>query len=259
MKNSKAKSRAPILAAGGIVLRGDRKPHIALVQLRKLNAWVLPKGKLNGKEDALAAARREVLEETGYRVSVHEFLGALAYEAAGRPKVVQFWRMQAEGEPVCDLMDDIRAMRWFTLAEAIRWLTHPREQVFLANVGPIAIKAATRPMRKPVSRAKPVRKRPSKPAPALVADARQSLPQFDPRELVQPASFQPDLVDVIPPMYDVGIAPSDLPSVTAAAPLVTPLGRPLVGSAGTEGAKQLVKLAWTWFRHPGLAYRQTHD
>ena len=257
MKNSKAKSRAPILAAGGIVLRGDRRPHIALVQLRKLDAWVLPKGKLNGKEDAIAAARREVLEETGYRVSVHEFMGALAYETAGRPKVVQFWRMQAQGEPVCELMDDIRAMRWFTLPEAIRWLTHPREQVFLANVGPIAIKAATRPARKPVSRAAPVRKRPAKPTPATVAHTRQL--QFDPRELVQPASFQPEFVDVIPSMYDVGIAPSDLPSVTAAAPLVTPLGQPLVGSAGTGGAKQLVRLAWTWFRHPALAYRQTQD
>jgi 8-oxo-dGTP diphosphatase len=257
MKNSKAKSRAPILAAGGIVLRGDRRPHIALVQLRKLDAWVLPKGKLNGKEDAIAAARREVLEETGYRVSVHEFMGALAYETAGRPKVVQFWRMQAQGEPVCELMDDIRAMRWFTLPEAIRWLTHPREQVFLANVGPIAIKAATRPARKPVSRATPVRKRPAKPAPATVADTRQL--QFDPRELVQPAAFHPEFVDVIPPMYDVGIAPSDLPSVTAAAPLITPLGQPLVGSAGTGGAKQLVRLAWTWFRHPALAYRQTQD
>jgi 8-oxo-dGTP diphosphatase len=257
MKNSKAKSRAPILAAGGIVLRGDRRPHIALVQLRKLDAWVLPKGKLNGKEDAVAAARREVLEETGYRVSVHEFVGALAYETAGRPKVVQFWRMQAQGEPVCELMDDIRAMRWFTLPEAIRWLTHPREQVFLANVGPIAIKAATRSKRKPVSRATSVRKRPAGPAPAVVADTRQM--QFDPRELVQPASFQHDLIDVISPMYDVGLAPSDLPSVTAAAPLVTPLGQPLVGSAGTEGTRQLVKLAWTWFRHPALAYRQTRD
>jgi 8-oxo-dGTP diphosphatase len=257
MKNSKTKSRAPILAAGGIVLRGDRRPHIALVQLRKLDAWVLPKGKLNGKEDAIAAARREVLEETGYRVSVHEFMGALAYETAGRPKVVQFWRMQAQGEPVCELMDDIRAMRWFTLPEAIRWLTHPREQVFLANVGPIAIKAATRSTRKPMSRAKPVRKRPARPIPTMVTDARQS--QFDPRVLLQPASFQPDLVDVSPPMYDVGIAPSDLPSMTAAAPFVTPLGQPLVGSAGTEGAKQLVKLAWTWFRHPALAYRRTHD
>src|SRR6266576_2512601 len=82
MKDRKDKTtRAPILAAGGIVLRGDRKPQIAVVQLRKLSAWVLPKGKLAASESVIAAARRELLEATGHRVSIHEFLGTLAYEA----------------------------------------------------------------------------------------------------------------------------------------------------------------------------------
>jgi len=29
-----------------------------------------------------------VLEETGHRVAIHEFLGTLAYEAGGHPKLV---------------------------------------------------------------------------------------------------------------------------------------------------------------------------
>src|SRR5216683_7910972 len=115
MKERKDKSRVPILAAGGIVLRNDRRPQFAIVQLRKLGAWVLPKGKLAADEDAIAAARREVLEETGHRVTIHEFLGTLAYEASGRPKVVQFWRMQAIGEPVRDLMRDVKAIQWLPL------------------------------------------------------------------------------------------------------------------------------------------------
>jgi 8-oxo-dGTP diphosphatase len=65
------KDKPPIMAAGGIVLRGDRKPQVAIVQLRKPGGWVLPKGKLNEDENAIAAARREVLEETGHRVSIH--------------------------------------------------------------------------------------------------------------------------------------------------------------------------------------------
>src|SRR3984957_20157874 len=109
MKNRKDKIRAPILAAGGIVLRGDRKPQFAVVQLRKLGAWVLPKGKLAADEDAIAAARREVLEETGHRVTIHEFLGTLAYETGGRQKIVRFWRMQALGGPVGPLMRDVKA------------------------------------------------------------------------------------------------------------------------------------------------------
>src|SRR5262249_44931894 len=66
-----AKRHAPILAAGGIVLRGKSRPRIAIVRLRREKAWVLPKGKLMPREHPRDAAKREVLEETGYRVSVH--------------------------------------------------------------------------------------------------------------------------------------------------------------------------------------------
>src|SRR5262249_39372703 len=68
-----AKARAPILAAGGILLREGSRPRIAIVRLRRDKSWVLPKGKLYPGEHAVAAARREVMEETGHQVSVHEF------------------------------------------------------------------------------------------------------------------------------------------------------------------------------------------
>ena len=42
------------------------------------------KGKLDDGETPRAAAEREVLEETGHDVSVHEFLGTLVYESGGR-------------------------------------------------------------------------------------------------------------------------------------------------------------------------------
>src|SRR5262245_36045060 len=152
MKDNKDKPRAPILAAGGIVLRGRDKPEIALVQLRKMSAWVLPKGKLAAGESAIAAARREVIEETGQRVSVHEFLGTLAYETGGRQKIVQFWRMQALGGPVGELMRDVKAMEWLALDEAIERLSHAREQVFLEQVAPMAVRCAERRPRKSIVR-----------------------------------------------------------------------------------------------------------
>src|SRR6266566_1509997 len=155
MKERKEKSRVPILAAGGIVLRNDRKPQFAIVQLRKLGAWGLPKGKLAAGEDAMAAARREVLEETGHRVTIHEFLGTLAYEASGRPKVVQFWRMQAIDGPIGDLTRDVKAVHWLALEEAVDRLTHLRERVFLEQVGPIALKFAERSVRRAAFRAQP--------------------------------------------------------------------------------------------------------
>jgi 8-oxo-dGTP diphosphatase len=104
-------ARAPVLAAGGIVLRQEETPLIAVVRLRKRNEWVLPKGKLDDGETPRAAAQREAVEETGYDVSVHEFLGTLVYESGGRSKVVHYWRMEADGEQVYELMDDAAARR----------------------------------------------------------------------------------------------------------------------------------------------------
>jgi len=131
----------PILAAGGIVVRGNTKPTVALVQLRKNGDWVLPKGKLDDGEDARSAAEREVNEETGQTVTVQEFVGTLAYEVNGRPKIVQFWRMHPNGGPARELMSDIKRVAWLSLERAIRKLARPHERAFLASVGPAAIKS----------------------------------------------------------------------------------------------------------------------
>jgi len=128
-----------IYAAGGIVVRMGAQPRIAIVQRSKDELWVLPRGKLKRNERSLTAARREVAEETGCRVRVHEFVGVISYAAAGRPKIVQFWRMQAEGKPCFDLARDIMAVDWLPLAAAIKKLSHPLEKVFLDNVGREAI------------------------------------------------------------------------------------------------------------------------
>jgi 8-oxo-dGTP diphosphatase len=135
-------ARTPVLAAGGIVLRLENTPLIAVVRLRKRNEWVLPKGKLDDGETPRAAAEREVLEETGHAVSVHEFLGTLVYESGGRSKVVHYWRMEAGGEPVHELMHDVKAVDWLPLADAVERLSHGYERAFLENVGPIALQAA---------------------------------------------------------------------------------------------------------------------
>jgi 8-oxo-dGTP diphosphatase len=124
-----------IHAGGGIVVRNGTRPLIAVVQRSKDDRWVLPRGKLKRTERAIAGARREVVEETGHRVRVREFLGAITYRARGRPKVVQFWRMQAQARPSHDLMKDIAAVEWLPLADAIRRLSYPLERLFLRSVG----------------------------------------------------------------------------------------------------------------------------
>lgn len=136
-------ARVPVLAAGGIVVRDGPRPLIALVQRRKDDGWVLPKGKLKGKENTVAAARREVIEETGHAVFVHEYLGAISYKTGGRkPKVVEFYRMQAVAEPSRKPANDIKAVQWLPLDSAVAKLSLPLEQAFLRNIGPRALKGA---------------------------------------------------------------------------------------------------------------------
>jgi 8-oxo-dGTP diphosphatase len=149
-------ARESVLAAGGIVLRREQPPLIALVRLRKRDEWVLPKGKVDDGETARAAARREVLEETGHNVTVHEFLGTLVYESGGRSKVVHYWSMEADGQRSRELTSDVRAVDWLPLDAALERLSRGYERAFLENVGPLAVSGLSRRLK---SRAPAAKKR----------------------------------------------------------------------------------------------------
>jgi 8-oxo-dGTP diphosphatase len=264
MKDRKDKSRVPILAAGGIVVRNDRGPQFAVVQLRKLGAWGLPKGKLAVGEDAMTAARREVLEETGHRVTIHEFLGTLAYEASGRPKVVQFWRMHPMGEPVSGLMRDVKAVHWLALEDAIDRLTHLRERVFLEQVGPIALKQLAG---QSLGRATIPGRRTGK---NLVWTGMQSAARMEAdgtdAPLAPVGSEQGD--DMQPVTFGYDFSPSMAPSADALMPggLSGPAGpiqaMETVSQSPTEKTlteRALIRKTWGWFRHAAILHRQPLD
>jgi 8-oxo-dGTP diphosphatase len=137
-------ARAPIHAAGGIVFRGRKRPLVAIVQRAKDERWVLPRGKLKRKEDPLLGARREVVEETGHKVEVHEFLGAITYRTSDRPKVVEFWLMRAGERPKRDIMADILRVEWLPLKAAVRRLSFVLEKLFLAQVGRATLRRKAR-------------------------------------------------------------------------------------------------------------------
>ncbi len=228
-------ARAPVLAAGGIVLRQAKPPRIAVVRLRKRNEWVLPKGKLDAGETPRDAAEREVLEETGHDVSVHEFLGTLVYEAGGRSKIVHYWRMEADGEQVHELMGDVRSVDWLPLSDAVERLSRGYERAFLELVGPIALQAASL-----ADKAK--RSRPKPPAPEKRRVRRPPAPA--PRPSIgepAPALLQPALVLAmaegtdLPPAGDVveldgSVCPEDS-AIEVFAPTVEPR------SGATEAAR----------------------
>ena len=245
------------------MLRGERRPQIAVVQLRKMNAWMLPKGKLADGEDMLAAARREVLEETGHRVSIHEYLGTLAYEAGGRPKVVQFWRMQTLGGPVGELMRDVRAVEWLPLDNAVARLSHAREQAFLAHVGPLALRAAERSLRRAALTERSSRKRVAERTrgvpTAEVVDIARWLPPID-HAAPAPVDIAPldELVAPRPPLRMFERAqtrPVDAPLPDA----LTPPHDMTANGLFDDAAGGVLERTWDWIRHVAQAQRPRRD
>ena len=212
-------ARSPVLAAGGIVLRQEKTPLIAVVRLRKRDEWVLPKGKLDDGETPRAAAKREVLEETGHDVCVHEFLGTLVYQSGGRSKVVHYWRMAAGNKPVRELMQDVRAVDWLPLSAAVERLSRSYEQAFLANVGPIALKAA--------SVAEAARRKTKQPAPEKRRARRLTLPPVVPASLPE-----------IPVAATTVSEPA--PEVVESSPMELPASLPAPEQEVAQGAAEAV-------------------
>ena len=100
------------LCAGGFVVREGK-----VLALRRWNGvWLAPKGHLEPGETAEAAARREVREETGLEVAIHEILGETAYTHAedGRShkKRVRWFLMTAAPGEVRLEEEMFTAYRW---------------------------------------------------------------------------------------------------------------------------------------------------
>jgi 8-oxo-dGTP diphosphatase len=213
-------ARTPVLAAGGIVLRPAAKPLVAVVRLRKRNEWVLPKGKLDDGETPRAAAEREVMEETGHDVFVHEFLGTLVYESRGGSKVVHYWRMEARGDAVHELMRDIRAVDWLPLGDAVDRLSRGYERAFLENGGPIALAAARKARAKPPA---PAKRRPPRTAGSVPPAATPTLAPPQPDQPALPVAQDEEASVTIEATDDIAIAEAESTLSPSFAPEIEPV------------------------------------
>jgi predicted NUDIX family NTP pyrophosphohydrolase len=72
-------------------------------------AWSIPKGEVDEHEDALAAARREVAEETGARPSGPFISLAPLHQRSG--KIVHVWAVESEFDP-SSLTSNLFEMEW---------------------------------------------------------------------------------------------------------------------------------------------------
>jgi len=119
-----------IRAAGGIVVRYDRRGHVevACVYREARGDWTFPKGKLDDGESFEEAALREVYEETGMRCEILRFAGTTNYtHRKGKPKIVAYYLMSVtEGAFIPN--DEVDELVWVPLEKVRGNLTWERDQ-----------------------------------------------------------------------------------------------------------------------------------
>jgi 8-oxo-(d)GTP phosphatase len=115
-----------IEAAGGVVWRsGDGGgPLLAIVHRPRYDDWSLPKGKVKRGEHPLAAAVREVAEETGVRAVPQLPLPRIRYMLGDRPKLVDYWAMATGEITTFQPNSEVDGLGWLPVTEAIDRLTY---------------------------------------------------------------------------------------------------------------------------------------
>ena len=122
-----------IMAAGAVLYRINQDEiEIGLIHRPRYDDWSFPKGKIEFGESFLAAAYREVLEETGYAAKFGPLIAEIQYLAEGVPKRVKYWAAQAisAAKPITDLQE-VDEFEWHSLKSAKSKLTHEEDRKVL--------------------------------------------------------------------------------------------------------------------------------
>lgn len=106
----------PKLAAGCLVVRGERVLLVRRGIEPGYGTWVFPGGHVDRGETVEEAALRETREEAGVDAEIEALLGLYSYP--GRPVIVAVFRAHlSDGSPEPSPLDETLEVGWFTADE----------------------------------------------------------------------------------------------------------------------------------------------
>jgi 8-oxo-dGTP diphosphatase len=126
-------------SAGGVCYRIESGvPHVVLIATNGRTRWGLPKGHVSVDEAPEAAARREIIEETGIEGTVISLLETIEYWFRARRgrvhKFVDCYLLRYNCGELLPQEAEVDDAQWFPIEEAIQIASFPRERAILEHV-----------------------------------------------------------------------------------------------------------------------------
>jgi 8-oxo-(d)GTP phosphatase len=123
-----------IRAAGAIIWR-ENSPfdlEVLVIHRPQYDDWTFPKGKVDDGESSIAAAYREVKEETGVDAVFGQYLGTTSYKVEENKKKVKYWMARAKSETTPFVPNsEVDKIEWVDTKTARHFLTHDEDRDLL--------------------------------------------------------------------------------------------------------------------------------
>jgi 8-oxo-dGTP diphosphatase len=123
-----------IRAAGAIIWR-ENSPfdlEVLVIHRPQYDDWSFPKGKVDDGESPIAAAYREVKEETGVDAVFGQYLGTTSYKVEENKKKVKYWMARAKNDPAPFVPNaEVDKIEWVDSKTARHFLTHDEDRDLL--------------------------------------------------------------------------------------------------------------------------------